>query len=102
MKRMKQGKFLARFYGIDARSAFSHSDGNWFWNLDESPGVYFDRMGCKVFPTEAESSSCLYLMIGPRNTGVRRKDAGMSISDIPGYTELTPPPYSVWGRRLLG
>jgi hypothetical protein len=50
MKRMKQGKFLARFYGMAVRSAHAHSDGNWFWNLDEFPGAYFDRQGCKVFP----------------------------------------------------
>ena len=91
MERMKQGRFLARFYRIDALDAYAHSEGNWYWNLTEFPGVYFDRLRCKVFATEVEYRRCLYLTIGERNTGVRNKELGMSIADIPGYTKLNPP-----------
>ncbi len=89
---MKAGRFLARRYGITARSAYAHNDANWYWNLNGFPGAYFDGEGCKVFQTEGEYRGCIYLSIGPRNTGVRNKSVGMSISDIPGYRKLSPPP----------
>ena len=92
MKHMKPGKVLSRRYGIAVADAYSHIDGNWFWNLNEFPGAYFDAQGVIVFQTEGEYVGCVYLSIGPRNTGVRNKDAGMSISDIPGYRKLDPPP----------
>jgi hypothetical protein len=53
-------------------------------------------------PTAALSSTrkkdyreCVYLSIGPRNTGVRSKKVGIGISDIPGYRKLDPPPESL-------
>jgi hypothetical protein len=86
------GKSLARCYRIDMRGAYYHVDGNWYWNLEQFPGAYFDSDGCKVFQTEKEYFDCPYLTIGPRNTGVRSKNVGMGISDIPGYMRLDPPP----------
>jgi hypothetical protein len=92
---------LARFYKIDVRNAYYHSDGNWYWNLKEFPGAYFGPNGCKVFDTEEEYRFCglLHLSIGPRNTGIRHKDVGMSISDVPGYKKLDPPPGSLRAQR---
>ena len=89
---------LAEFYKIKAQSAYYHNEGNWYWNLKQFPGVYFDTDGCVVFETEEEYLFCglLHLSIGPRNTGVRFKNAGMSISNIPRYRKLDPPPGSLW------
>ena len=92
MKRMESGKALARRYNIRVKDAYAHTDGNWYWNLNEFPGAYFDAGGVVVFPTEGEYRGCVYLAIGPRNTWVRNKEVGMSISDIPGYRNLDPPP----------
>ena len=89
---MKQGMQLAKFYKMNVRSAYSHVDGNWYWNLEKSPAAYFDASGCIVFQTETDYQHCVYLTIGPKNTGVRGKDVGMSIADIPGYRALNPPP----------
>ena len=89
---MKRGRFLARFYRIQAQDAYSHCGGNWYWNLNVFPGAYFDADGCIVFHTEREYLDCPYLSIGPRNTGVRNKDAGVGIADIPGYRRLDPRP----------
>lgn len=86
------GKFLAKFYKMDVRRAYYHVDRNWYWNLEQFPGAYFDSNGCKVFETEKEYFDCPYLSVGPRNTGVRNKNVGMGISDIPGYRKLNPPP----------
>lgn len=95
MKRMRSGKSLARHYGLHVKDAYSHSEGNWFWNLNDFPGAYFDAYGVVVFQSEGEYSGCVYLSIGPRNTWVRNKAVGMSISDIPGYRRLNPPPRAV-------
>lgn len=95
MKRMKHGRVLAKRYGISVKDAYAHTDGNWFWNLNDFPGAYFDADGVVVFQTEGEYCGCVYLSIGPRNTGVRNKDVGMSISDIPGYRKLNPAPCSL-------
>ena len=89
---MKTGKSLAMHYGLAVKSAYAHNDGNWFWNLKEFPGAYFDGDGCVVFQTEADYCACVYLTIGPRNTGVRRKNLGVGIADVPGYRKLSPPP----------
>ena len=94
-RKMKPGKVLARRYGIQVVDAYSHVDGNWYWNLREFPAAYFGAGGVKVFQTEGEYRGCAYLAIGPRNTGVRHKEVGMSISDIPGYRKLDPPPCSL-------
>jgi hypothetical protein len=91
-QRMKTGRFLARRYGMAVRSAYAHNEGNWFWTLKKFPGAYFDAEGCMVFQTEAEYLGCVYLTIGFKNTSVRSKAVGMSISDIPGYRKLNPPP----------
>lgn len=98
---MMTAKALAKFYKIDVQSAYYHDEGNWYWNLKQFPGAYFDRNGCIVFETEQEYRFCgrLHLSIGPENTGVRHKDVGMSISDIPGYRELDPPPSSLWAPK---
>jgi len=90
------GKRLASFYKIDVRSAYYHNNGNWYWNLQEFPGAYFDSGGCVVFQTEKDFLECVYLSVGPRNTGVRGKNAGMGISDIPGYRKLEPRPNTLW------
>lgn len=89
---MKSGRFLAKYYGINVRSAYAHNLGDWYWNLTAFPGVYFDSEGCLEFETEATYRHCLYLSIGPRNTSVRNRNLGLSISDIPGYRKLNPPP----------
>lgn len=73
---MKPGRSLAWHYGMSVKSAYAHNDGNWFWNLTEFPGAYFDSEGCVVFQTEAEYFGCVYLAIGPRNTGVRSRTSG--------------------------
>jgi len=91
----KTGNRLARFYQIDVQSAYYHNEGNWYWNLDRFPGAYFDANGCVVFETEKDYRECVWLTIGPRNTGVRGKNAGIGISDIPGYRRLQPPPSSL-------
>ncbi len=95
MKHMKSGKVLARRYDIHVVDAYAHIDGNWFWNLNDFPGAYFDGQGVVVFQNDSEYFGCVYLCIGPNNTGVRNKEAGMSIADIPGYRKLNPPPCSV-------
>jgi hypothetical protein len=46
---MKKGRDLAKYYNLDVRSAHSHDEGNWYWNLSEFPGAYFDADGCVVF-----------------------------------------------------
>jgi len=92
---MKKGRDLAKYYNLDVRSAHSHDEGNWYWNLREFPGAYFDADGCVVFQTEREYLQCVYLTIGPRNTAVRNKNVGMSIKDISGCQSLNPPPISV-------
>jgi hypothetical protein len=50
----KTGKFLAKSYQLDLRSAYYHNSGNWYWNLEEFPAAYFDDYGCVVFDTEAD------------------------------------------------
>jgi len=91
----KTGRSLARFYQIGVQSSYYHNDGNWYWNLERFPGAYFDAHGCVVFETEKDYRECVYLSIGPRNTGIRSKNVGMGISDIPGYRKLDPPPISL-------
>lgn len=76
---MKPGKFLSKRYGINVRRAYSHDEGNCYWNLKEFPGAYFDAEGCVVFQTEGEYRRCINLSIGLRNTGVRNKSVGMSL-----------------------
>ena len=92
----KTGKALAEFYKIDVRSSYYHNEGNWYWNLWEFPAAYFDADGCGIFKSEEDYAGCVYLSIGPRNTGVRSKNVGMGISDIPEYRKLTPPPSSLF------
>ena len=98
---MMTAKGLAKFYKIDVQSAYYHDEGNWYWNLKQFPGAYFDPNGCIVFETEQDYRFCglLHLSIGPENTGVRHKDVGMSISDIPGYRKLDPQPSSLWTQK---
>ncbi len=86
---------LAEFYNIPVKAASYHDEGNWFWNLQQFPGAYFDAKGCVVFQTQHDYMRCVYLQIYARNTGVRREDVGMSIADIPGYQRLDPPPASL-------
>ena len=94
-KRMKSGMQLAKIYRLNVQSAHCHDEGNWYWNLKEFPGAYFDSKGYILFQTERDYTRCVYLSIGPENTGVRNKDVGMSIADIPGYQLLDPPPISL-------
>jgi hypothetical protein len=93
----KTGVSLAKFYKIKAKSAYYHNEGNWYWNLKRFPGAYFDANGYVSFETAEEYRfrGLLHLNIGPENTGVRNKEMGMSISDIPGYTRLDPRPGSL-------
>ncbi len=91
----KTGKALARSFQLGVRRAYYHNEGNWYWNLGQFPGAYFDANGCIVFETEKDYFECVYLSIGPRNTGIRGKNAGIGISDIPGYRTLDPPPASL-------
>jgi hypothetical protein len=91
--RKKTGKMLATFYGVAVKSAYYHCDGNWYWNLETFPGAFFDAQGLVVVQTESDNRECAYLTIGPRNTGVRDKNAG--ISGIPGYLRLDLPPISL-------
>ena len=93
--REKTGKALAEFYKIPVKAAYYHNEGNWYWNLEQFPGAYFDDNGCVVFQTEKDYAHCVYLTIGPRNTGVRGKNVGIGIADIPGYQKLNPPPSSL-------
>lgn len=88
------GTSLAKIYKIHVQSAPYHNNGNWYWNLKRFPGAFFDAYGVVVFETEKDYHGCVYLTIGPRNTGVRNKNVGMGISDMPGYQELDPPPIS--------
>jgi hypothetical protein len=95
LKPMKPGMRLAKFYKLDVQSAYSHRNGNSYWNLDRFPAAYFDADGCIVFQTEVEYLRCINLSIGSLNTAVRNKNAGMSIKEIAGYRVLNPPPVSV-------
>lgn len=95
MSKIKSGRYLARFYGTPVVEAYAHREGNWWWNLNRFPGGYFDDGGVKVFQTEGEYRGCIHLTIGPNNTGIRHKDVGMSLSDVPGYVKLNPPPGSL-------
>ena len=95
VKHMKPGMRLAKFYKLDVQSAYSHREGNWYWNLDRFPAAYFDAAGCVVFQTEADYLRCINLSIGLLNTAVRNKQVGMSIKDIAGYKELDPAPISL-------
>ncbi|HEV2289841.1 MAG TPA: hypothetical protein VGR81_12925 [Candidatus Acidoferrales bacterium] len=85
---MKHGLQLARLYGINVRSAHSHGKGVWYWNLRNFPGAYFDANGVVVFQTEQEYRSCPNLTVYDNNTQVFYG----GIRNLPGYTELTPPP----------
>jgi hypothetical protein len=87
---------MAQFYKVCVKSADYHVDGNWYCNLKEFPGAYFDANGCVIFQTENDYFGCAYLTIGPKNTSVRSKNTGMGIADIPGYQKLNPPPSSLW------
>ena len=89
------GRTLARFYGLPVKAAHYHNDGNWYWNLHEFPAAYFDANGCVIFQSEEDYLQCVYLTVGPANTGVRGKDAGISIADIPGYQKLDPAPHTI-------
>lgn len=82
------GKALAEHYKLNARSAHYHVSGRWYWTLEKFPGVYFDANGYLLFLTKRDYSGCEYLRIGPVNTGVRNKEAG--ISGIPGYVRRDP------------
>jgi hypothetical protein len=44
----KTGKSLAWFYQLGVRRAYYHKDGNWYWNLEQFPGAYFDGQGCCI------------------------------------------------------
>ena len=66
---MKKGRDLAKYYNLDVRSAHSHDEGNWYWNLREFPGAYFDADGCVVFQTEREY---LHVSIKPSAPGILR------------------------------
>jgi len=87
------GKALLEHYKLPARSAHYHVNGRWYWNLEKFPGVYFDATGYLIFLTKRDYSECEYLRIGPVNTGVRNKAAG--IAGIPGYVKLDPAPSSL-------
>ena len=91
----KTGKALVEFYNIPAKAAYYHGEGNWYWNLEQFPGAYFDANGYVAFQTESDYLQCNYLTIGPRNTGVRGKNSGISLADIPGYQKLNPAPCSL-------
>ena len=95
VKPMKPGMRLANFYKLDMQRAYSHREGNLYWNLDRFPAAYFDADGCVVFQTEVEYLRCINLSIGCLNTAVRNKNVGLSIKDITGYRLLNPPPGSV-------
>jgi hypothetical protein len=88
---MKRGKKLAKFYGIEARSAHSHRQGLWYWNLKEFPAAYLDASGVVVFQTELEYRGCPNLTVYDNNTQV----FGGGIRNIPGYKTLAPPPISL-------
>lgn len=92
----KTTKALVEFYRIPVKQAHYHNEGNWYWNLTEFPGAYFDDRGVVIFETERDYFECVYLQVGPNNTWVRDKDKGMNISDIPTYKLLDPPPMSLW------
>jgi len=85
-KPMKKGKELAKFYGIEARSAHSHRQGLWYWNLKEFPAAYFDSNGVVIFQTEGEYRGCPKLTVYDKNTQVF--DGG--IKNIRGYRTLVP------------
>lgn len=87
------GKSLVERYKLCARSAHYHVSGSWYWTLEKFPGVYFDANGYLLFLTRQDYFECGYLRIGPVNTGVRNKEAG--ISGIPGYVKLDPTPGSL-------
>jgi hypothetical protein len=83
------GKKLNKLYKMGLRHA---RYGCWYHLLEEFPAAYFDDQGCIRFETEQEFLNCDYLGIagtvyvkGPRFT---------SISSIPGYQRLQPPPAS--------
>lgn len=72
----KTGKALAKFYKVPVKSAYYHVDGNWYWNLSEFPAAYFDANGCIIFQNESDYFQCVYLSIGPENTGRSQQERG--------------------------
>jgi len=48
------GNFLNNFWGIGAKHALYHKDGNWYHQLKKFPGVLFDAHGYILFETDDE------------------------------------------------
>jgi 5-methylcytosine-specific restriction protein A len=87
---MKNGKFLTQFYKMDLKSAYCHTEGHWYHPLKGFPGAYFDYDGYVLFQTEKEFHDCPQLVFDRVTVSVKG-----SLSAMPGYNRLHPPPGSV-------
>jgi 5-methylcytosine-specific restriction protein A len=67
------GRALNRELGLGAEHSLYHKDGYWYDELQQFPGVLFDRSGYVVFPTKAayENSPHLHHPQNPRADGRR-------------------------------
>jgi hypothetical protein len=88
--KMKNGKFLTKFYKMDLRSAYCHGRGIWYHPLKGFPGAYFDHDGCVLFQTEEEFRNSPHLVFDSVTVNVKG-----NLSAMPGYRRLQPPPGSL-------
>jgi 5-methylcytosine-specific restriction protein A len=82
-KRRLTGKFLNKAWGVGAKHALYVVDGNWYHQLTDFPGAFFDGNGYIVFRTEREYGTCSYLQI------VKDVNIPKGISSIPGYVRVS-------------
>lgn len=80
--RTNTGRNLNEEWGVGARHALYHKDGNWYMPLERFPGAYFDPLGYVLFRTQKEYEGCSHLSIG------MRVQVHGGISKIPGYRRV--------------
>jgi hypothetical protein len=78
--RTNSGRRLNREWGVNARHALYHQDGNWYEELESFPGALFDRNGYVVFQTEDEYRNSPHLRHGSK------LHVNGNIAQLPGYT----------------
>lgn len=73
------GRFLNEEWGVGARHALYHKDGNFYMPLQRFPGAYFDPRGYVLFKTDQEFLNSPYLKVGDR------VNVPGGLSSVPGY-----------------
>ena len=78
-ERSGSGRQLNREWGVNARHALYHVDGNFYERLESFPGALFDPNGYVLFETEDDYLNSPYL----RHSTKTHVDGG--ISQMPNY-----------------